>query len=313
MSDESEMDGFELQCPWSNCFPLLYESELYRSPCSKTPFPDFRTLLDHVWKYHSFILSCDHCAHRFTDGKRSKRWRGDLDKMKRIHVEEHHSDDGIKSGRDSRESIKTMTNQQDETLSTWQRTRRRREDTREADYISLCSSLFGDDIRTPENLSECYNYLVPEHKFNHASRELGMRNEAYILEQLLPSQSTSTIGIRQELATDAHQPIKDPLSLDEPSSTIDNWTVLKTKDSGYDSRPHGETNAENRMDDVLGSYHQPEYNQSSYHGPNYQEPDNAMELAGVSEGFAESFHDLNSFSWQMDDDDFGHGPSGGVF
>lgn len=92
MSDSMNRDetvrGFGLQCLWSNCFPQLYES--LRTPCTLTPFADFRELIDHIWKYHSALLSCDRCDHRFTGARRRERERSALNALKEEHMNKCH-------------------------------------------------------------------------------------------------------------------------------------------------------------------------------------------------------------------------------
>ena len=65
-----EMRGLGLQCPYSNCLPQLYTSST--KPCVYTAFADFREVIDHIWKYHSKLLSCDSCDHRFSTAKRGE-------------------------------------------------------------------------------------------------------------------------------------------------------------------------------------------------------------------------------------------------
>lgn len=84
-----EFRGLGLQCPFSNCFPQHYQYS--RAPCVLTSFADFREVVDHIWKYHSFILSCKYCDHRFSNGNRGEQARKKLLDLKAEHEREHHS------------------------------------------------------------------------------------------------------------------------------------------------------------------------------------------------------------------------------
>ncbi|KAI8950296.1 hypothetical protein F4801DRAFT_355235 [Xylaria longipes] len=238
MSDE-RMRGFALQCPWSNCFPQLYDY-FPRPPCSKTPFADFREVIDHIWKYHSSLLSCDSCNYRFLGAKRGERDRPALVRLKNEHIKNCHSDKSKDVPRSPQDSIKTMTDEQDEILQNWKPMDRGNKDTAESNYRSLCSSLFGNKVKVPANLR--YNYLIAEYTTNPESARLGQKNEEYVIQHRAATQHGSTADLHQQLSPNTNQYIKNPLLLDEcpPPS---NWIVPKPapdQDSGYASKPSGE-------------------------------------------------------------------------
>ncbi|KAI0450761.1 hypothetical protein F5B21DRAFT_413286 [Xylaria acuta] len=242
VSKDAGMRGLALQCPWSNCFPQLYDY-VPRPPCSNTPFADFREVIDHIWKYHSSLLSCDKCGHRFKGARRGEKGRVDLDRLKNEHDNRCHS---VKAQSkdvpiNPRDSIKTMTEEQDKILKNWRAKKGNDGNTVESNYRSLCSSLFGNDVEVPTNLR--YNYLIAEHTINPESARLGERNEAYVTQYRVAAHSGLTAGSHQQLSPNPYQYTKDPLQLDEgprPSG----WAIPKPapdQDSGYASGPSGET------------------------------------------------------------------------
>ncbi|KAI1374793.1 hypothetical protein F4677DRAFT_156204 [Hypoxylon crocopeplum] len=165
-----------LQCPWSKCFPHLYRNS--EEPCAISSFEDFRQLNDHIWKYHSNLLSCKDCDHRFTNAKRTKDHMEELEEMKRKHAEKCHGsstgeeeDDTGEDGRRGQKkekpkrlkhSVQTMTPDHDVRFRSWQdmcrritRGQERLEDTNQngpvVKYKSLCECLFDNSFVAPTN------------------------------------------------------------------------------------------------------------------------------------------------------------------
>ncbi|KAI1758325.1 hypothetical protein F4782DRAFT_525017 [Xylaria castorea] len=246
MSDDvnknAGMRGLALQCPWSICFPQLYNNR-QRTPCAQTPFASFRLMIDHIWKYHSSILSCDKCNYRFPGAKRGEKDRPTLVRLKNEHNKECHSDKSKDVPRNLRDSIRTMTDEQDEILRKFKAQDRENEETMEPNYKLLCSSLFGNDVEVPANLK--YHYLIAEHTINPESARLGARNEEYVMQRRVAAQNGSTAGFHQQLSPNSYQYPKNPLLLDELDEPppLSNWTILKPTpdlDSGYGSKPSAE-------------------------------------------------------------------------
>ncbi|KAI0483885.1 hypothetical protein F4859DRAFT_417097 [Xylaria cf. heliscus] len=236
VNKDTETRGLGLQCPWSNCFPQLYNSRRKPLPCSNTQFGEFRELIDHIWKYHSFLLSCDKCIYRFSSAKRTENGREALNELKSQHMEKCHSDKSKEVPRSPRDSIRTMTKEQDESLRKWKAKNGKDKDAVGLNYISLCRSLFGNIIEVPTNSNP---YFIPYYTTNIEYAKLGERNEAYVVQQrLLPTQLASTGGFDQQLTPYPYQyTTKDPLSLDEPALP-GNWALPKQapdQDSGYAS------------------------------------------------------------------------------
>ncbi|KAI1189682.1 hypothetical protein F5B17DRAFT_172844 [Nemania serpens] len=245
MSDNTSRDGsirgFGLQCLWSNCFPQLYES--LRTPCTLTPFADFRELIDHIWKYHSALLSCDRCDHRFTGARRREKERSALNALKEEHINKCHPENDEGAPTSVGHEIKTMTPEQDEILREWKG--RNVKDPREvvSNYEWLCRSLLGDGVEVP---SHRYHYLIHEHIVNPNSHELGLRNLEYAKQsnaatqlarfhqQLYPAPGRSQFPNPQHHI--------NPLYLDDTLQP-DNWKLVDhepSQDSGYASRdPRG--------------------------------------------------------------------------
>ena len=51
------------------CLPQLYTSST--KLCVYTPFADTREVIDHIWKYHSYLLSC--CRRALVSSPRERR------------------------------------------------------------------------------------------------------------------------------------------------------------------------------------------------------------------------------------------------
>ncbi|KAI1741772.1 hypothetical protein F4680DRAFT_60036 [Xylaria scruposa] len=242
MSDDvnkgAKLRGFALQCPWSNCFPQLYDHS--REPCAITAFADFREMIDHIWKYHSFLLSCDKCIHRFTNSRRGEKVRQDLERKKSEHNDVFHSDTRNNIPANSRHFIKTMTEEQDKILKSWKAEKGKDKKTVESSYKSLCSSLFGNGIGVPTNIQ--WNYYIAEHNINTESARLGEKNIEYFMQCRVTAQPVSTTGFHQQSSPNSYQHPKNRLSLDEGPPPA-NWELQKTapdQDSGYCSKPSAE-------------------------------------------------------------------------
>ncbi|KAI0183781.1 hypothetical protein EV127DRAFT_255307 [Xylaria flabelliformis] len=234
VTKDAKRRGFAIQCPWSKCFPQLYDNS--RAPCVQTPFADFREISDHIWKYHSFLLSCDKCDYRFKSSRRGENVRQDLERQKSKHNDEFHSGKSNNIPKNSRDFIRTMTEEQDKILKSWKADKGKDKGMVESNYRSLCSSLFGNGIGVPTNIQ--YNYYIAEYKTNPESARQGERNEEYFTRCRVAAQPGSTAGFPQQLSPSPYQ-----LSLDEPSRP-DDWIVPKTapdQDSGYGSKPSTET------------------------------------------------------------------------
>ncbi|KAI0441423.1 hypothetical protein F4803DRAFT_417206 [Xylaria telfairii] len=287
MSDTG-MRGFALQCPWSNCFPQLY-NYYPMQPCSKTPFADFREVIDHIWKYHSSLLSCDRCDHRFFSAKRGEKDRPALDRLKHEHIKEHHSDKSKEQSRTARDCIRTMTDKQDDILRNWKAKNSKDKDAVKPNYISLCRSLFGD-IEVPTNLT--YTYWVPYYTTNPDYAGLGKRNEEYVMQRRSDA--------HQQLVTDPQHP-QDPLSLDG-QSLLGNWTVPKVapdQDSGYGSKPPGETSHQVQLNN--GTYTDVPWGYNCY----WSQSDGNMDFAMAGIYFNEAIQQVPPFEVEPDDDSDG--------
>ncbi|TGJ85345.1 hypothetical protein E0Z10_g3386 [Xylaria hypoxylon] len=206
--------GSGLQCPWSNCFPQLYANSRY--PCALTSFGDFRQVLDHIWKYHSFLLSCEYCDHRFLDAKRTGKDWSNLDVLKKEHTIRCHNDNTSDSTSTRKDSVKTMTKEQDGIFRNWRY--RNNQYAIKLAYESLCRSIFGAEIQVPDYK---YHYYVPDHTINTSSREIGELNMEYYTSRFqTPAQSEPTASSHQKPILNYHLPQTqeslNPLSFDTP-------------------------------------------------------------------------------------------------
>ncbi|KAI0502900.1 hypothetical protein F5B22DRAFT_631512 [Xylaria bambusicola] len=240
------MRGDALQCPWSNCFPQLYKHS--KNPCTLTPFADFREVTDHIWKYHSFLLSCGHCDHRFPSAKRGESHRSDLEKIKKRHW-----DNGCKKTMsDPDHSLKTMTDEQDRILKSWKGTNTKDQASVKPNYESLCRSLFGDGVHVP--WVNKYHYFIPEYMVNQESARLGEENLHYIRQRKAAKQlSLGTYGLQNMQNT------INPLVLDEYPQPKD-WVLPvhnADQDSAYGSGGTGESSAQQNSGGV-SSYMNPD-------------------------------------------------------
>ncbi|KAI1422573.1 hypothetical protein F5Y12DRAFT_611062 [Xylaria sp. FL1777] len=234
--------GFGLQCPWSNCFPQLYKHS--KNPCTLTPFADFREMTDHIWKYHSCLLSCNNCDHRFLNARRTQGHLSALDKLKKNHLEsvctnltpnpEHY--------------IKTMTDTQDKILKRWKPKNINDEALAKPHYYSLCHSLFGDGVQLPEDHK--YHYFLPEYTVNKASDQLGKINLEYIKQRQSTTDNEPTSSSSHQeprFTTYCPQPMQstiNPLLLDDEGAQPCDWTVHQPgpdHDSAYGSGGTGES------------------------------------------------------------------------
>ncbi|KAI0553894.1 hypothetical protein F4679DRAFT_388731 [Xylaria curta] len=299
MSDDvnkgAKMRGFALQCPWSNCFPQLYDHS--REPCAITAFADFREMIDHIWKYHSFLLSCDKCLHRFKTSRRGEKVRQDLERQKSKHNDVFHSDKSNTISTNSRDFIKTMTEEQDKILKSWKVDKGKDKKTViESSYKSLCSSLFGNGIGVPTNIR--YNYYIAEHIINAESARLGKRNEEYFMQRRVAAQPGSTAGFHQQLNHNSYQHPKYRLSLDEGPPPSD-WTLQKTtpdQDSGYGSKPP----AEAALQASNGAYNNPELRyDSSQSNDNFE-----FAYGGETTYFEDALYRPSSVDLEMGDNDW---------
>ncbi|KAH9998199.1 hypothetical protein F4779DRAFT_605886 [Xylariaceae sp. FL0662B] len=236
------------QCPWSKCFPQLYL--YYDEPCTKTPFPDFRSLNDHIWRYHSNLLSCNKCDHRFTYAKRTEKHRQKLEEEKRDHDKMYHSSNTDKEEKrgnkckhkrqkkertKTKDPVETMTLQQDKSFKKWQDDHDK-QGKDHAKYNSLYRCLFGDGIPLPEN--PYYDYLVYEHTVNPSSWSRGQDSLEYVRNHGPQS------GLNhQALSKLDQQPlVADVYSLDDQRDAglqPEDWSIRKgkpTDDSGYVSK-----------------------------------------------------------------------------
>jgi ribosomal protein L37E len=143
-----------LQCPFSKCYPQLYEDT--KSPCTLTGFPTFRALRDHIWKYHSNLLGCDMCGHRFASAKRKNEHKDELNALKQKHYEQCHPDGGAGESPDSNLMITTLSEDGDEMIKLW---KEEKGISDEQNYQSLCRSLFGDSIRVPADIGKLFTRL----------------------------------------------------------------------------------------------------------------------------------------------------------
>ncbi|KAI1333743.1 hypothetical protein F5Y15DRAFT_430410 [Xylariaceae sp. FL0016] len=172
-------DRLQLQCPFSNCYPQLYEES--DKPCAVTPFKDYRHLDEHIWMYHSFLRSCKHCDVRFFEAKKSKRQRLELETAKIEHFNRHHANqstmgnDAQNDGTLSKYHVLTMTQEQDKRFTNWQSENAKRKNlTDEEKYKSLCKCLIEDDVNLPTDIK--FHYLMYEHLANPLSYERGQKN-----------------------------------------------------------------------------------------------------------------------------------------
>ncbi|KAI1178295.1 hypothetical protein F4777DRAFT_111811 [Nemania sp. FL0916] len=237
-----EKRGFNLQCLWSKLFPQLYEHS--REPCALTPFATFRELTDHIWKYHSYLLSCSECDYRFLSAKRREEHWPELDELKNRHIQECHPNFvGGNAPHANGSNIITMKEYQDESLRNWKQEKRNNIVLPKESYISLCYCLWGSGITAP---NECeYTYLVPEYKTNELSASQGERNIEYArlsnsgIDLASRHQPENLISYNPQLSHSAQQSTIYPLSLDE-SRQPEAWGLAETKpdqDSGYASGP----------------------------------------------------------------------------
>lgn len=177
-----------LQCVFSKCFPQLYEET--KSPCTLTAFHTYRALRDHIWKYHSKLLSCDKCGHRFASAKRKNEHKDELKALKWEHDKQCHPDGDEGRSLDSDLMIITLSEDGDQKIKSWKENRKKSD---EQNYQSLCRSLFGDAIRVPADIG--VDYWVPKHKIDreYSYRALGEQNLADARwRQLAPPSSFAT-------------------------------------------------------------------------------------------------------------------------
>ncbi|KAI0966147.1 hypothetical protein F4678DRAFT_302021 [Xylaria arbuscula] len=244
-SKDGERRGFGLQCPWSNCFPQLYE-HYSRLPCTLTPFADFREMIDHIWKYHSFLLSCRNCDYRFKYAKRADKVQKELDALKKDHLEK----DCKNVTPNLEHYYKTMTDTQDKILKKWHAYKPKEEAFARSNYISLCQHLFGDGVKLP--VDHRYNYFVPEYTTNKESFHLGEINLEYIRRRRFPVEPEPSSSSHQQPSFTydypQHMPHTiDPLLLDEgleEGPQLQDWIVYQPgpdHDSAYGSGGTGES------------------------------------------------------------------------
>ncbi|KAI1814883.1 hypothetical protein GGS20DRAFT_376490 [Poronia punctata] len=241
-----------LQCPWSNCFPQLYAHST--GPCVDTSFPDFAHVVDHIWKFHSSLLSCSLCDKRWPYAKRTAKYRDDLAKLKNEHEKRCHPNGALAAK--TSHSIKTMTAEQDYRLEKEWKTegKGRDKDSMVPIYANLCRLLFGSGIKVPEN--PVYHYFVPEFTVNNSSRELGLLNLNYARTVLLDmSNETNSIASIPTFPMPIHADtaslplaVPDPLSLVESTDNPGGWT-LSLRDWERDSAIYsGESHEVGAMD-----------------------------------------------------------------
>ncbi|KAI0539054.1 hypothetical protein GGR58DRAFT_263039 [Xylaria digitata] len=141
----------------------------------------------------------------------------------------------------------TMTDVQDKSLKSWRPQNSKDEDSVKANYDSLCRSLFGNDIKLPENPK--YHYLIPEYTTNPVSSLLGQQNIDYVRQRQPIADLSTTSDSQQQPHLMTHHSAQQfnftqyttyPLSLDAPHPYA-NLEVMKPppdqdQDSGYVSQ-----------------------------------------------------------------------------
>ncbi|GAP87052.1 hypothetical protein SAMD00023353_2500890 [Rosellinia necatrix] len=257
MADTGEKDDYKLQCPWSKCFPQLYQTT--KSPCTNTSFPDFRVLGDHINKYHTNLLGCPNCDHRYLNARRkTPKDIDDLNAEKRRH--RCNSNKGKNAGAHLDHVLITMTEEQDKGFRLWKRDRKK---TTQEIYASLCYLLFGDEVEVPDNYE--WNYWIPECVVNQDSWDRGQRNleharrggQALGMPPPLPP-TTATVDDFTADLYDGMTMGTPPLALTlDDNQPVSGWAQVRAKasigqDSGYYSR--GDMAAVQQSDGRSGGY-----------------------------------------------------------
>ncbi|KAI1366891.1 hypothetical protein F5Y08DRAFT_337143 [Xylaria arbuscula] len=209
-----------------------------------TPFANFREVTDHIWKYHSFLLSCERCDHRFLGAKRGESHRSALEKLKK----EHWDKDCRNTRLDPDHSLKTMTDDQDKRLKSWKCTNTKDGASVKPNYESLCHSLFGSGIYVPPD--QKWDYYIPKYTIDELYSKLGEMNLKYV-RQNQPAGDEPAPSTRVQLIFSPYnnhpphlQTTINPLLLDECHQPCD-WRLPTQKnpdqDSAYGSGGIGES------------------------------------------------------------------------
>ncbi|KAI0014530.1 hypothetical protein F4780DRAFT_249755 [Xylariomycetidae sp. FL0641] len=260
-------------CPWSSCFPHTFSDKPSRLPCTQQGFPNWRTLNDHIWKYHSNVLCCEQCDHRFINGPREDKRRPQLEKLKEDHRLECHPTSRPASVTKKRkrkvherptqpkDQEKTMTEEDDLSFQRWQKEwskqgTQRRPNCKER-YDALCLCLFGAKVVPPD--TPYYQYWVPQHTRNTEIANRSLCNLAYARERYstsdlarLPARQASVVLSQTEPVSSNQQHLRqDAYTLGDTSIDLGRdppnyGPGQPAEDSGYGSKDNYTVNFDDR-------------------------------------------------------------------